>query len=317
MSPVESQASRMERTLRTPLFFARDAERAAEPRRPTGVRATPHEQRDVTVHGLRVRYIDVGPTEREVEDRTLLLIHGLSSRLEEYDALVPHLARTHRVLVPDLPGSGYSDKPDRPYTLPFCEDALLGFLDALGVRGAHVAGGSLGGNLALRLGHREPDRFSKIVAWAPACAWEPQLVTGRFFRAIRTRLTSRALFWPSIWLQSRFWYERSWPGRDTALREAFEYYAEVASDGFLRMYFELCIEQIEQSLFHVAHEIRQPTLLLWGDRDHGMNMGAGVKRLVGLLPRARLHVFPGARHSLANEVPEALASLATEFLTRS
>lgn len=308
----------MERTLRTP-FTSRTAEPsvARTRTRPSIARATSHEQRDLVTSGLRVRYIDVGPTDRDAPERTLLLIHGLSSRLEEYDALVPFLARTHRVLVPDLPGSGYSDKPDRAYTLPFCEDVLLGFLDQLGVGVAHVAGGSLGGNLALRLGRREADRFPRIVAWAPACAWEPKTLAARFFRAIKTPFTSRALFWPSIWLQSRFWYEPSWPGREQALREAFAYYAEVESDGFIRMYFELGIEQIEQTLFHIAPEIRQPTLLLWGDRDHGMNMGAGVKRLVELLPSARLHVFPGARHSLANEVPADLAAVATDFLTGS
>ena len=287
------------------------AERFLPLMRPKGVRATPHEQRDTVVNDVRIRYIDVGPTDPSVESNgTLLLIHGLSSRLEEYDEIVPALSRRHRVLVPDLPGSGYSDKPDCAYTLASCEDSLLGFLDAVGVGEAHVAGGSLGGNLALRLAHREPGRFPKIVAWAPAGAWEPSRALGFALRTMK----SRAMFWPSIWVQSRFWYEASWPGREGARREVFEYYREVLSVGFVRMYFELGIDQVEQSLFGVAPAIRQPTLLLWGDRDHGMNMGAGVKRLVGLLPKAKLHVFQGARHALANEVPAQLSEIAERFL---
>jgi 2-hydroxy-6-oxonona-2,4-dienedioate hydrolase len=300
----------MERTLR-PVFFSRAADPSAAPTRPVVVRATPHEQRDVSAHGVRLRYIDVGPTDADASsDRPLLLIHGLSSRLEEYDSLLPILARRKRVLVPDLPGSGYSDKPDRPYTLSFCEDALLGFLDALRVGEADVAGGSLGGNLSLRLAHREPDRFRKVVAWAPAGVWEPMRVAGALMRALQFR----SLFWPTVWIQSRYWFEPTWPGREQALRETFTYYREVFSAGFVRMYFELAVDQIEQSLFGVAPKIRQPTQLFWGDRDHGMNMGVGVKRLLGLLPRANLHIFPGARHSLAAEVPEQLAALAARFL---
>src|SRR5262245_1585391 len=78
--------------------------------RPQRVPATPYDQHDLRVGSLRLRYIDVGPT--EAEGSVLVLIPGHTSRIEEYDGLVPVLARRHRVLVLDFPGSGYSDKPE-------------------------------------------------------------------------------------------------------------------------------------------------------------------------------------------------------------
>lgn len=265
---------------------------------------------------MRLRYVDVGPTATPQPAHTLLLVHGHASRIEEYDDLVPHLARTHRVLVPDLPGCGYSDKPKGPYSLRLYEDALLGFLDALRIGRAYVAGGSLGGNLTLRLGHREPDRFPRLAAWAPAGAWRPVRWLADLGAALG-RAAGRALFWPFVWVQSRFWYERRWPRRNEALRDAFRHYREVMSASYARMYFEIGFEQFRHTHFAYAGRIGQPTLLAWGDRDHALDMGTGVKRLAALIPRAELKIFPGARHSLANEVPEQLADACNEFFLRA
>ena len=68
--------------------------------------------------------------------------------------------------------------------------------------------------------------------------------------------------------------------------------------------------------FEIAPGIRQPTWLGWGDQDDGANMGEGVARLSRLLPRCELRVFPGARHSLAAEIPGPLAEALAEFLGR-
>jgi pimeloyl-ACP methyl ester carboxylesterase len=278
-------------------------------------RTTPFPVREASVLGLRICYIDVGPTSPDAarEDApALLLIPGHTSRIEEYDGIVPKLARHRRVIVLDYPGSGWSEKPDREYSLALYEDISLGLLDALRVGRAHLAGGSLGGNLTLRLGQREPARFERLAPWAPGSAWRPQARIGSAIRAIRGSLT----FWPMVWLQSRYWYDRSWPGRDAALESTFAYYREVMSPGFVRMYFEMAADQAERSLFHLAPGILQPVWLGWGDRDHGANMGAGVVRLARLLPRCELRIFPGARHSLANEIPDLLADAIDEFLSR-
>ena len=293
-----------------PLLFRAAADRT-DLFRPRSAPATQHPQRDVVVHGLRLRYIDVLPEDGDPEGPPLLLIHGLSSRIEEYDALLPHVTRGRRVIVPDLPGSGYSDKPVRDYSLRFIEDTLLGFLDALNVRRAHLGGGSLGGNLVLRLAHREPERFDRLAAWAPAGSWEPM-----WFKAWLARLAKRFgfLFWPSLWVQSRFWFRRDWAGRTRALAEAWAYYREVYSEGFHRMYWDLGADQVAQSLFRHAPSIQHPTYVAYGDQDKALDMDRGVQRLAALLPRATLRVFEGARHSLASEVPAQLGADVHRFL---
>ena len=281
-------------------------------RRPVLARVTKHEQRDATVLGdLRLRYVDVRPAEEL--GPPVVMLHGIASRLEEYEAKIDLLSARRRVIAMDLPGNGYSDKPDRPYSLALLEDAVLGLLDQLTIGEADLAGGSLGGNLVLRLGHRAPQRFRRLVPWAPAGVWEPMRLLGAL-GSVWLRLGT-AVFWPVVWVQSRFWYHPAWKGREDALRETFRHYREVHGRGFVRMYFELVREQVLTSLFPIAPAIAQPTLVVWGDQDHALGMGQGVKRLVGLLPDARLRVVPGARHSLANEVPEELAREVEGFLT--
>jgi pimeloyl-ACP methyl ester carboxylesterase len=116
------------------------------------------------------------------------------------------------------------------------------------------------------------------------------------------------MFWPIVRGQSRFWFSRDFPGRDAALAETFAYYREVMSPGFVDMYFGLAADQVGASLFPIAPEIRQPTLLMWGDRDHGGGMGKGVARLAATIPDVEFVTFGGARHSLEAEVPMELAT---------
>ncbi len=74
----------------------------------------------------------------------------------------------HWVLVPDLPGFGYSSKPtDIDYTTDFFVENLVGLLDALGVRRCALVGNSLGGGVGIRTALDYPQRVEKLVLMAP------------------------------------------------------------------------------------------------------------------------------------------------------
>ncbi len=94
----------------------------------------------------------------------ILLVHGLASNCRTWEAVGERLHRLgHRVAAVDLRGHGRSDKPDGGYDFATMGDDLLSFMDALDYRLPIVAGQSTGGNLALDLGHRHPDRVAAVV----------------------------------------------------------------------------------------------------------------------------------------------------------
>lgn len=262
----------------------------------------------IEVDGVGLRVLDTGTPTNGDGGPPLLIIPGHTARIEGFAGVVPVLAERRRVVVVDLPGSGESDKPVRRYDLRCYEDALIGVLDHLGIDRAVPVGGSLGGNLVLRLGHRAPERFERLVLWAPGSAWRAKPRLAWLTRhVVGNRVLGRALFWPVVRVQSRFWYADDHPGKEQDLADTFAYYRRVMGPGFIAMYWGMAADQLGRSLFDLAPEISQPTLLLWGDQDHGAGMGKGVARLHELLPNSRLHVFPGRRHSLEAECPQELA----------
>ncbi len=74
----------------------------------------------------------------------------------------------YRVLVPDLPGFGYSSKPtDQDYTTEFFSTHLVGLLDALGINRFALIGNSLGGAVSIRVALDHPQRVFKLILMAP------------------------------------------------------------------------------------------------------------------------------------------------------
>ncbi len=100
----------------------------------------------------------------------VVLIHGFSFDRSLWDPQFQVLARRHRVIRYDLRGFGCSSAPVA--TQGHVED-LLGLLDACAIGRAHLAGLSLGANIALATAAFHPDRVRSVVLASPGLPGYP------------------------------------------------------------------------------------------------------------------------------------------------
>ena len=118
--------------------------------------------RRVSVRGCELRYYHTGA------GAPIVLLHPLRAQLEYFAPLLRHLDGTQaEVLAVDLPGHGQSTAPRADYTAAYFTDAVEGFLDATDIRGAVLAGESIGGAIALALAARHNPRIARVVALNP------------------------------------------------------------------------------------------------------------------------------------------------------
>lgn len=110
----------------------------------------PYTPKYFTISGNRVFYIDEGPQNA----RPVLLIHGVPTWSYLFRNIIPQLlAHGYRVIAPDLPGFGRSDKPsDRKfYTFDNLSEVLRTFVSTLNLNKLVVMGHDWGAILAMRL----------------------------------------------------------------------------------------------------------------------------------------------------------------------
>jgi pimeloyl-ACP methyl ester carboxylesterase len=121
------------------------------------------------LHGVRSASVQAGPYRLHYLEAgsgpPLLLVHGLGSNAtQDWGRLIPITARHFRVLAPDLPGFGDSDKPPAAdYSIRMQVAAVRAFMDAEGIRRARVAGLSMGGWIAARLAGEHPEQVERLV----------------------------------------------------------------------------------------------------------------------------------------------------------
>lgn len=113
--------------------------------------------------GLRLHFVDEGPRDAAA---VFLCLHGQPAWSWLYRRMIPvFLGAGHRVVAPDFPGFGRSDKPldETVYTFGFHRQTLLRFIERLDLRNICLVCQDWGGLLGLTLPMDMPDRFTRLL----------------------------------------------------------------------------------------------------------------------------------------------------------
>ena len=266
--------------------------------------------RDVSARGARVRFLEVG------SGPPLLLVHGyLSSRLS-WDDVIPLLASGFRLIVPDQPGFGESEKPSPTryaYGFDAFAESLVDLVAALGLSRLSVCGHGLGGAVAMTLAANHPDLVDKLVLVDPL-VYPARL--GKMARVasipvlgpiVFKQLYGRAMF-KSYFRDSVYGSSESVPwARVDRLFDLFNVPAarEAAYATMLAMLDT-------RALIARVSRIAAPTLVAWG-RDDALSPVAQGRKLARELRNARFEVFE-CGHSPPEERPGAFTHVITSFL---
>lgn len=126
-------------------------------------------QRMTYVNSYGIRYLDYDYISHQSDDyKFLILLHGLGASAERWLPIAPTLSKYFRVIVPDIIGFGYSDKPTVEYTMDFFIEFFEEFLDNVHIHRPIIIGSSFGGYLATEYAIRFNSRVEKLVLAAPA-----------------------------------------------------------------------------------------------------------------------------------------------------
>lgn len=261
----------------------------------------------VTQLGERfVSYIDQGT------GPPVVLLHGFATWGYLWSAVAPALANNFRVLIPDLPGYGFSDKSDRfDRSIAAQAEVIDQWMQKIGVSQAHFVGHDIGGGVALRMAIQLPTRVQSMCLLDAVCYdnWPQQELlqlgvpdayntshSGSIVDELRGVMNLRLVRAGEEWTEALL----------------APYSTEIGRLAIIRGAVSLNTNQT-QEIANLLSTLHVPTLLLWGE-DNSFVSVRWATRLAWTIPGARLVTISDAGHFMMLDQPEAVARHLLVFL---
>jgi pimeloyl-ACP methyl ester carboxylesterase len=244
----------------------------------------------------------------------VLLITGWTISSAVFDPIADLYLPRVRVVAYDHRGTGRSARWLGPVTPAMLAADAARVLDDRGIRSAHAVGLSMGAAVALELAVRMPSRVKSLVLVGGG-AGGPTTVLPRLghaaseIGAVAADTVRHRRLWPAAALFSKDF-------RDAHPERVAEYivpFGEHRAPPWAVAWQTLAIACFARR--SSLRRVRAPTLVLHGDQDV-MSPPANAELLAREIPRAELHLVPGAGHAVPLERPEAIATLLLAWIDR-
>jgi pimeloyl-ACP methyl ester carboxylesterase len=277
-------------------------------------RAHPAQGESIVVDGASLNLVELGP--RDAAGPPVVMIHGASSNLEAMrEPLGERLARTHRVILIDRPGHGWSTRAREEDSTPAIQGKMIdAALEKIGVKRAIFVVHSWAGALGARMALDYPERVAGLVMLAPVAYPWPGGVG--WYNALVTKPVIGPLLARTITLPLGYFLAEP-AARGVFLPQTMpeNYIGDTATLLLLRPREFLANARDLVTLKAAVSEqaprygdIRAPTVVIAGDQDKTVSTSIHSRPFARAVRDAKLIVLPGVGHMIQNAAPDLVIS---------
>lgn len=235
-----------------------------------------------TIRGKRINY----EFKQSPNQATVLFVHGWGGLIRSLQPLANLLALKFSVLTLDLPGFGQSDDPDPNWGVEEYSEILIQFLGKLNLNKVIYFGHSFGGNLGIFISAKYPEFIEKLI-----------LANSSYKRQNKPSKLSK-FFSKTPTIVKQIVYRVVFPNSDLYKFPQLE-----------KNFRQIIIHDLSPLL----PEIKQPTLILWGENDSETPVELAYE-LKNKIKNSSLKIFPEVGHSLPLKYPELVSKEILKFL---
>ncbi len=241
----------------------------------------------------KFKYVEEGKGE------PLILLHGLFGALSNFEKLIDRFKHTHKVVVPMLP---LFDLDILHTSVGGLAKYLHKFIETKGYDNVHLLGNSLGGHVALVHLLKHPERIKSLILTGSSGLFEngmgdtyPRRGDYEYIRK-KTEVT---------------FYDPK-----TATKELVDEVFEITRNRLKAIkIIALAKSAIRHNLGEELNNVKQPTLLVWGNNDTITPPFVG-REFNRLIPNSELHFIDKCGHAPMMEQPEEFNVILDKFLKK-
>lgn len=235
----------------------------------------------------------------EGEGEPLILLHGLFGALSNFTGILEYFRHHNKVIVPMLP---LFELDLLHSTVGGLQKFVYRFIEHRNYRNVHLLGNSLGGHVALLHVLKHPDRIKSLILTGSS---------GLFENGMGDTYPKRGDY---NYIKKKT--EMTFYDPLTASKQLVDEVYEIVNNRLKAIkIISLAKSAIRNNLGEELNQIKQPTLLIWGNNDTITPPFVG-REFHRLIPNSELHFIDRCGHAPMMEVPEEFNQILHKFLTK-